>query len=985
MRISLNLKFVFAATVLFIAGGILASWLSSRDIENDLSKHIEEEQINLTDHIVDLLDHDLAQHLQALVRKASLITSDTIADRQKAQRFLDESAWLQTVFDNGLFLFLTNGTLYVESPKQPSRTVWNLTFRDYLKDTLRLKTAIISSPYISSKEHHHPAIMLTAPVFDTRGHLIAVLAGSIDLTTNTFFAKFRDLKFLNHGYFSIITGNGICILHPDTSRIMTKMDSTTFDLISSNASLKGPATVQRTNYQGVNLISTVKRLRVTDWIVSVNAVKDEVYASVRQTRQTFARVLIFGIPLMIISIFLISRIMTKPLRSMTRQIRNIQDFSDLDNRVSVQSHDEIMDLAGAVNNMLDTIVASQQLIQDKDRIYQAWFDKSKDGILFLDEEWNITDINETGRAMFDVPTARLTNLADLLGSDDIGMLRVTMATQGYLKDVEIIVHRNTGLDAALLFTCVAVKELNGVPTVYLCMLRDITEHKRAEEALGQSEEKYRTLFQESKDAIFVSAPEGRFLDINPAGVELLGYSSKEELLGIDINRDIYINPEDRKIFQKMLNENGFVKDHEIEMKRKDEKKLTVLSTATAVKDEKGCIASYRGIMRDITEHKILEHQLLQSQKMEAVGQLAGGIAHDFNNILSVIMGYGFFLQTKMRTDDPLLSHVDQILDSAKRAAQVTRSLLAFSRKQMMNPAPVNINDLVVRFEKLLSRLIGEDIEVIIVLDGGSLICMADTGQLEQVLMNLATNARDVMPRGGKLTISTSLVEIDDAFIRTHGYGEPGTFALVSVSDTGIGMNQMTAEKIFEPFFTTKETGKGTGLGLAMVYGIVKQHDGFINVQSEPGKGTTFNIYLPVIKLQIVPVNSPSEQFPESGTEVILVAEDDEKLRKLYDVVLTQHGYKVILVENGEDAVDSFVKNKDSVQMVILDMVMPKKNGKEAAYEITHLRPDTKILFLSGYTADRIDVLELQENNLNFLFKPVSPRDLLTKVRAILDI
>src|SRR5208283_4122837 len=269
------------------------------------------------------------------------------------------------------------------------------------------------------------------------------------------------------------------------------------------------------------------------------------------------------------------------------------------------------------------------------------------------------------------------------------------------------------------------------------------------------------------------------------------------------------------------------------------------------------------------------------------------------------------------------SYVEQILDSADRAAEVTKSLLAFSRKQMINPRPVDLNHIVRGIEKLLSRLIGEDIEIITALSSKDVVCMVDAGQIEQVLMNLTTNARDAMPNGGRLTLKTEMVELDENFIQSHGYGAPGKYAVLSVSDTGIGMDQESREKIFDPFFTTKETGKGTGLGLAMVYGIIKQHRGYINVNSEPGKGTTFNIYLPVAqsKEESLPIISGETQT-RGGTETILVAEDDDKLRQLSEIVLIQNGYTVISAQDGEDAVNKFIDHKDEIQLVIIDMIMP---------------------------------------------------------------
>jgi PAS domain S-box-containing protein len=363
----------------------------------------------------------------------------------------------------------------------------------------------------------------------------------------------------------------------------------------------------------------------------------------------------------------------------------------------------------------------------------------------------------------------------------------------------------------------------------IASLLNITERKEAEVSLRESEEKYRSLFEDSKDVVYISTIEGKFLDINSAGVELFGYSSKEEFLKVDIAKDLYLNPYDRKKFIQTVQQQGFVKDYELLLKRRDGEILTLLSTAIPYRDKEGNITGYRGIMRDVTQQRKLESQLLQSQKMEAVGQLAGGVAHDFNNILQAILGYASVLQMKMKEDDPLRHNADQIIVSTEKAANLIHGLLAFSRKQLISLKPVNLNEIIKKMGKLLGRVIGEDIEFQTMLADEELTVMADSGQIEQVLMNLAVNARDAMPEGGSLTIKTGLVALDNGFIKTHGYGKPGMYAVFSVTDTGIGIDDGVREKIFEPFFTTKEIGKGTGLGLSMAYGIIKQHEGYIRV------------------------------------------------------------------------------------------------------------------------------------------------------------
>ena len=417
----------------------------------------------------------------------------------------------------------------------------------------------------------------------------------------------------------------------------------------------------------------------------------------------------------------------------------------------------------------------------------------------------------------------------------------------------------------------------------------------------------------------------------------------------------------------------------------------ILARARVIKDDSGRIVRRYGANQDITQRKQseeekthLESQLLQSQKMEAIGTLAGGIAHDFNNILTVISGFGSLLQMDIPEDDPKKAYIDQILASSEKAAQLTQGLLAFSRKQQISLRPLDINNTIRATSKLLKTLLTEDIELKTKLSEETSIIMADASQMDQILFNLAANARDAMPQGGTLIVETKIVELDDDFIRIHGYGESGKYVLLSVSDTGIGMDEATKSKIFDPFFTTKEVGKGTGLGLSTVYGIVKQHNGYITVYSEPGRGTTFRIYLPLVN-EIVREEKEVRTPVKGGSETILIAEDDDAVRGLIKTVLTEHGYSIIEAVDGEDAIDRFTKTEKRIDLIILDTVMPKKNGREVYDEIKKIKPDSKVIFTSGYTRDIIlDKGMAEGDTFEFIPKPISPYVLLQKVRQVLD-
>jgi CheY-like chemotaxis protein len=370
--------------------------------------------------------------------------------------------------------------------------------------------------------------------------------------------------------------------------------------------------------------------------------------------------------------------------------------------------------------------------------------------------------------------------------------------------------------------------------------------------------------------------------------------------------------------------------------------------------------------------------------MEAIGHLAGGIAHDFNNMLTAIIGYGSLLGMHIDKDSELKFYVDQILSSAEKSANLTRQLLAFSRKQTIAPKETDLNELIKGMKKLLLRIIGEDIELQAHLEEKDITVMVDPGQIEQVLMNLCTNARDAMPNGGLLSISTEAVRLDKDYTRTHDLEKPGRYALIAVTDTGIGIDEKNSQKIFEPFFTTKELGKGTGLGLSIVYGIIKQHNGNITVYSEPGRGTTFRIYLPLITANTEEAERVETVMPKGGTETILVVEDNEEVRTLTKHVLEGFGYKVIEAEDGEDGINRFAAQRDEIQLVIIDVIMPKMSGKDAMDEIKKIQPDMKVLFTSGYTADIINKKGILEEGTNFISKPITPYELLARVRELLD-
>jgi PAS domain S-box-containing protein len=517
----------------------------------------------------------------------------------------------------------------------------------------------------------------------------------------------------------------------------------------------------------------------------------------------------------------------------------------------------------------------------------------------------------------------------------------------------------------------------------LSIIRDITERKLFEERLIESEERYRTSIENSNDGVAIVKGD-RHLYVNRKFVEIFGFDSVDEIIGQPVT--ITVHPDDRgkvtEINTRRQGDDGAPSRYEFKGLKKNGDVVTVevSATKTTFSGEPMSLV----YLRDVTERRSLEAQLLHAQKMEAVGQLAGGVAHDFNNILTAIIGYGSLLHMKMREDEPLRVYAEHILASAQKATHLTQGLLAFSRKQILNPEPANMNDILLNVRRLLSRTIGEDIELVTVVGEEELTILADVVQIEQVLMNLAINARDAMPDGGTLTIGVESFYMDQVFVKRNNFGKQGHYVLISVIDTGIGMDETTKERIFEPFFTTKEVGKGTGLGLSMVYGIVNQHNGFLRVLSEPHRGSTFEIYLPLIKGGAAREHK-KEVIPFlAGSGVILMAEDDTAVRQLTKQVLEDAGYTVIEAFDGEDVIAKFSENRDRINLLLLDTVMPKKDGKEAYEMISRIRPGVKALFMSGYSEDIIHKRGILQEGLNFIAKPVAPNALLKKIREVMD-
>jgi len=512
------------------------------------------------------------------------------------------------------------------------------------------------------------------------------------------------------------------------------------------------------------------------------------------------------------------------------------------------------------------------------------------------------------------------------------------------------------------------------------------QKEKTEEALRESEKKYRTVMEANPDPVIVYDIEGNIVYLNPAFTHVFGWSY-EERIGKKI--DVFVPEknwsETEMMIEKVLSGESF---SGIESCRytKEGKIIPVGISGAVYRDQEGNPVGNVVNLRDITEEKKLQDQLSQAQKMEAIGTLAGGIAHDFNNLLTTIIGNAQLALNDISKDDSLRKQIEEIKKAGERSASLTRQLLAFSRKQVIKPVVLDLNEVINETAKMLKRMIGEDIEFQTVLKPELWKVHMDSGQIDQIIINIAVNARDAMPQGGKLTIETTNVDLDKAYFRDHGAeGKPGSYVMLAISDTGSGMDKETREHIFEPFFTTKEIGKGTGLGLSTVYGIAKQNNGFIWVYSEPGQGTTFKIYLPKVKEGAEAEEKERTPVGDlNGSETVFIVEDDDRVRNLARKVLERYGYSVLEAENGEDALRVNEEYEGQIDLMLTDVVMPKMSGRETAERLQPLYPQMKVIYMSGYTDNAIVHHGVLAEGLNFLEKPFTPEGLARKVREVLD-
>jgi two-component system cell cycle sensor histidine kinase/response regulator CckA len=633
---------------------------------------------------------------------------------------------------------------------------------------------------------------------------------------------------------------------------------------------------------------------------------------------------------------------------------------------------------------------AEQALRQAERKYRLIFEEAIVGMYQSTPDGRLLSANPAMARMFgfDSPEELIAQFPNLQSQVHIDPTRREefdhlLREHGVVKHFEVQVQRKDGSEVWLWINAQAVREGNTIVR-YEGIFEDITDRKLLEDQLLQAQEKYRDIVENAVVGIFQSTPEGRYISVNPAMANMLGYDSPQDLVAsiTDITQQVYVDPKSREELKRIARERGVATNFECEAYRKDGSKMWLCANVRAIY-KNGDLVRYEGMHEDVTQRKLLEDQLRQALKMEAVGQLAGGIAHDFNNTLSIINGYSDLLQVELPIGDPAHRHAEEITKAGRRAGALIRQLLAFSRKQVIQPVVLDLNAATREFEKMMHHLIAEDIEITFKRSPDLGWVRMDPGQVEQILMNLAVNARDAMPQGGSLCIETANVELDETYARQNVHVIPGPYVMLSVSDTGCGIDNETQLHIFEPFFTTKEAGKGTGLGLSTVYGIAKQNAGHIRAFSALGEGTTFRVFLPRLgdaaKLSLPP---QAVKMIHLGTETVLVVEDEEPLRMLARICLESNGYSVLDAPNAAAALELAKRHGGRIDLLLTDVVMPGMSGRELAKRLTAQR-GVKVLYMSGYNNDLIDQHGVLDRDTVLLEKPFTLHSLLTKVYEVL--
>ncbi|MBL7049406.1 MAG: PAS domain S-box protein [Nitrospira sp.] len=785
---------------------------------------------------------------------------------------------------------------------------------------------------------------------------------------------------------SIVDRRGVLIFHPDKSILEQHLNFS--NILPLRLGMKGSYDTHPYDFNGVKYIGSVSAVTETGWTVLISQKYENAYAPLTRLRNMFTAVMLS----MLVIVALIARVVS---RSITRPLMHLRDSARLiaggqyEMSIPEQEHSDMEELASGFRNMALAIKAREEQLKINEEKFRTLVESVKIVPWKMNvENMKYTYMGQQVEELTGYPADTWTDLEiwkERIAEEDREEAVVNCSSAMKTGADHEFEYRMRTVDGRVIWVRDIVSVISGDnrSREIAGFMIDITVQKESEEAVRLSAEKFSKAFSLSPVFMIISSlEEGRFLDVNNAFLQSSGYTREEVIGRTALELGTWVDLADRAMVVETLKREGVIRNFESSMRNRSGQVMQVLFSAELIEiDGQQYILA---VTLDISEHKKLQDELMHSQKMEAVGQLAGGVAHEFNNILTAIINNAFLLKKKTPEGSETLSRINKIQELSESAARIAGELLTFSRKQALALIPINLNQTIRNIETLLKDFIEENIDFRIRLTDGEPVILADRSQIEQILVNLATNARDAMPDGGTLSIITESVIIDDDFISANGFGRPGKYALLIVSDTGTGIDEDIQQKIFDPFFTTKEIGKGTGLGLSIIYGIIEQHKGFIELSSKADEGAEFRIYLPEIKGLVEVASYEETTVSEGKSETILLAEDEISVRDSVRMLLEEYGYKVIEAVDGHEAFDIFQKRAEEIDLVILDVIMPRMNGKETFDAIKNIRPDVKVIFTSGYSMDLVKDRGLAGVNIPFISKPVSPEELLAKIRNVLN-
>jgi two-component system cell cycle sensor histidine kinase/response regulator CckA len=1002
-------------TVAFLIFGVLMLSISS--VLQLISAIQTQKQVISSDQ--QLIAQDAARSVSGFIQDklnvmetAIWLTNPHAASPEQRKLMLDSLLGLQPAFRELVLLNAQDKTLNQVS-RLPRKAPWRLTDQFKAEGPAQLQKGkrYISPVYIDPITSE-PMVIMAVPVTDALRDFKGSLA--IEVNLKFMWDLVSGLKVRGTGYAYVVDRQGTLIAFSDTARVLKGENVGRVRAVGEFIhSLPSARAAEATAYQGITgakVVGTYVPLGTPDWAVVTELPWGEAYREViRQVAVSIGITLVMAALASVLGVYLARRL-TVPLVNLMETAAHIAE-GKRELQAMVAGPKEVASLATAFNSMTAQLQRSleslerqvvevrqaEQSLRQANETLQALIDYSPLAVIMHDLDDHVLLWNRAAEKMYGWTAQEA--LGEPIPFFPEDKRREHRAIHERVTKGEVFTGLELewrGKDGSRILNSVSIAPLRdstGNVYAHMSVATDITERKKAEEALRESEERLRQIASSLREVIWLrDAQTRRVLYVNPAFEELTGRTCGSFYENPDLVLDV-THPDDKERVIEALDRRieGVLFDKEHRIIHRDGGVRWVSSRSFPVRNEAGEVYRWASIVEDITERKKaeealrgLQEQLQQAMKMEAVGQLAGGIAHDFNNLLTAILGNIGLARMSPDSSDSVVKYLDEIGAAAQSAASLTRQLLAFARRQIVQPKIFNLNDLVHRFQNMLTRLLGEDIALENVLDKGLGNVRADPGQIEQVLVNLATNARDAMPDGGKLVIETSNIDLDEEYCARHAQVHPGRYVLLAVSDTGHGMSEDVKGHLFEPFFTTKPVGQGTGLGLATVFGIVKQAGGAIEVYSEEGRGTQFKIHLPRIEEKAEePVRESTDGEIPTGNQTILVVEDNDNVRTWVVKALQNLHYKVLSPPTVSEVPDFVAKYRGRIDLLMTDVVMPGVTGPELAGRLHALHPEMKILFTSGYTHDVIAHHGVVEENLNFIAKPYSIRTLAAKIKEVL--